>query len=88
MAINVTKRSLKGMTDESVLRMLISVARDRFDPAVKNKPTKDEAEWIMAEMLIRMAVNSITCPECSEQVRNSNFCGNCGIVLSEKPNGS
>ena len=54
MSSKYSKISLKAMTDESLLRMLIQISRERFDPAVKEKPTHDEATSVVYEILRRL----------------------------------
>ena len=54
MANKYSRVSLRAMTDESLLIMLIQISRERFDPAVKEKPTHDEATSVIYEILCRL----------------------------------
>ena len=83
MAGLTSPRKLKFLSDESLIRFLIQTSRDRFDPKVSKKPTQQEAQWIITEVMIRMAINAINCPHCGAHVRNANFCSNCGQSLTE-----
>ena len=81
-----TKRLLKGFDDHTLLRWLIQMSRDRFDPKVTVKPTLSDAELTIEEVLTRMGAGSINCPFCGSQTRKAPFCSFCGkqmVSLSE-----
>ena len=81
-----TKRLLKGFDDHTLLRWLIQMSRDRFDPKVTVKPTLADAELTIEEVLTRMGAGSINCPFCGSQTRKAPFCSFCGkqmVSLSE-----
>lgn len=78
----VNKRQLKGFSDETLIRFMIQMARDRFDPMVNTKPTLQDAEWTVAEVLLRMGTGSIICPNCDEQTKAQNYCSYCGNQLT------
>ena len=80
--MTVSKRQLKGFSDETLVRFLISMARDRFDPKVSTKPTLQDAEWTIAEILIRMGTGSVVCPNCDEQTKAQKYCSFCGCELT------
>ena len=54
MANKYSRVSLMAMTDESILRMLIQISRERFDPVIVEKPTYDEATSVVYEILRRL----------------------------------
>ena len=81
-----TKRLLKGFDDHTLLRWLIQMSRDRFDPKVTVKPTLADAELTIEEVLTRMGAGSINCHFCGSQTRKAPFCSFCGkqmVSLSE-----
>ena len=81
MALGGNSRRLKLLSDLSLIEWLIGVSRDRFDPKVTTKPSRQMVEDTILEILVRMQVNSITCPECQQPVRNRNYCCECGNPL-------
>ena len=78
---SMSKRRLQLLDDISLLKWLIGVARDRFDPKVTKKPSKQMVDDVILEIFVRMQVNGTTCIHCGKNVRDANFCYECGEPL-------
>ena len=73
-----TPLSLKALSDESLVRMLIQISRDRFDPAVKEKGTEEEAQNVVYELLVRLdKANKLH----TKLLNGLGACGDCHRVL-------
>ena len=80
---SMSKRRLQLLDDISLLKWLIGVSRDRFDPAVTKRPSKQMVDDVILEIYMRMQLNNATCINCGKEVRAANFCYECGEPMKE-----